>query len=179
MMMKRFLMIVLAAVMLLSLCACGADGPDATNATDPTKDGNVTPSTTPVGYTFTYNDYQFGVNMAVEAVLKQLGEPVQKLESESCAFGGKDTVYYYSSIQISTNDEDGYEKIYSVYLEDDLVATEKGVCVGNTADQVKAAYGEPGQDSGESCLIYAKDGMYLKFNLKENKVSSIVYTTIA
>ena len=164
--------------MLLSLCACGNDEPPV--ASDPTSGGsNKTPSTTPVGYTFTYNDYQFGVGMAVDAVLEKLGEPVQKLESESCAFGGKDTVYYYSSIQISTNDEDGYEKIYSVYLEDDLVSTEKGVCVGNTADQVKAAYGEPGQDSGESCLIYAKDGMYLKFNLKDNKVSSITYTTIA
>ena len=174
MMMKRFLMIALAAVMLLSLCACGADDPDA-NATDPTKDGNVTPSTTPVGYTFTYNDYQFGVNMAVEAVLKQLGEPVQKLESESCAFGGKDTVYYYDGIQISSNDEDGYDRIYSIYLESDLVSTEKNICIGDSADKVKSAYGEPGEGSTETNLVYTKDGMTLSFNLKDGTVSSILY----
>ena len=175
--MKKLLTIALAVLLVLGLCACGNDETPA--ASDPTTSGNKTPSTTPVGYTFTYSDYQFGVGMAVDSVLQTLGEASDKETSASCAFGGLDTTYYYSSIQISTNDEDGYEKIYSIYLEDDLVSTEKGVCVGNTADQVKAAYGEPGQDSGESCLIYAKDGMYLKFNLKDGKVSSITYTTIA
>ena len=174
--MKRFLTLALAMLLVLGLCACGNDETPA--ASDPTKGGDKTPSTTPVGYTFTYNDYQFGVGMAVEAVLEKLGEPVQKIESESCAFGGKDTIYYYSGIQISTNNEEGYEKIYSIYLEDDLTATEKGVSVGNTADQVKAAYGEPDASSSETCLIYSKAGMYLKFILKDNKVSSITYTTL-
>jgi hypothetical protein len=177
--MKRFLALTLAVLMVLGLCACGNDDSSNGAATEPTKGGDKAPATTPVGYTFTYKDYQFGVGMSVEAVLENLGEPVQKIESESCAFGGKDTVYYYSGIQISTNDEDGYEKIYSIYLEDDLTATEKNVSVGNTADQVKAAYGEPGSNSTENCLIYAKAGMYLKFILKDNKVSSITYTTLA
>lgn len=177
--MKRILTLALAALLVLCLCACGKDNGETPAATDPTKAGDKTPSTTPVGYTFTYNEYQFGVGMAVEGVLEKLGEPDTKLESESCAFGGKDTVYYYSGIQISTNDEEGYEKIYSIYLEDDLTSTEKGVSVGNTADQVKAAYGEPGDASSENCLIYAKDGMYLKFIMKDNKVSAITYTTLA
>ena len=167
--------------LVLGLCACGTD--DTSAATDPTTattggDKNP-PSTTPVGYLFTYNDYQFGVGMAVEAVLEKLGEPQTKIESESCAFGGQDNVYYYNGILISTNDEDGYEKIYSIYLQDDTKATEKGICVGNTAEQVKSAYGEPSEASGETCLVYAKDGMYLKFNLKDGKVSSIDYTVIA
>ena len=176
--MKRILTLALAMLLVLGLCACGND--DSTGATtEPTKGGNKTPSTTPVGYTFTYNDYQFGVGMAVESVLKELGEPNDKETSASCAFGGQDTTYYYNGLQISTNDEDGYEKIYSIYLEDDLVATEKGVSVGNTAEQVKDAYGEPDASSTENCLIYAKDGMYLKFILKDNKVSAIDYTTLA
>ena len=102
--MKKILMIVLAAVMLLSLCACGED--PATETPDVTT-GDVTPSTTPVGYTFTYNGYQFGVDMAVDAVLEKLGAPKDQYTSASCAFGGEDTVYYYSSIQISANDEHG------------------------------------------------------------------------
>lgn len=175
--MKRFLTLVLAAVLVLSLCACGKDETPA--ATDPTKSGDKTPVTTPIGYTFTYNDYQFGVGMSVENVLSELGEPADKETSASCAFGGMDTTYYYSGIQISTNDEDGYEKIYSIYLEDDLASTEKGVSVSNTAQQVKDAYGTPSDASSENCLIYAKDGMYLKFILKDGKVSSITYTTIA
>lgn len=173
--MKKFLMLVLAAAMLLSLCACAGDPA----ATDPTQGGDVTPSTTPVGYTFTYNGYQFGVDMSVDTVLEQLGEPKDKEELNSCAFGGKNVRYYYNSIQITTTDDQGYERIYSVYLEDDLVATEKGISVNSTADQVKAAYGEPSEASSETCLVYLKDGMYLKFNLSGDKVSSINYTLLA
>lgn len=170
--MKKFLMIVLAAVLVLSMCACGED-PATTDPVDTT--GNVTPSTEPVGYTFTYNGYQFGVDMAVDAVLEKLGTPKDQYTSASCAFGGEDTVYYYSSIQISANDEQGYDRIYSIYLEDDLVSTEKGICIGNTAEQVKAAYGTPDESSTDSCLAYAKDGMKLKFMLSGDKVSSILY----
>ena len=174
--MKRFLMIALAALLVLGLCACGEDTPAPT---DPTKGGDVTPSTTPVGYTFTYNGYQFGVDMSIDTVVDNLGQPKDKAEMNSCAFGGTNFVYYYNSIQINTTDDTGYDRIYTIYLEDDLVATEKGISVGNTAQQVKEAYGEPGEASSETCLVYAKDGMYLKFNLKADKVSSITYTLLA
>ena len=175
--MKRILMIALAAILMLSLCACGTD--DSAAPVDPTKGGNVAPSTTPVGYTFTYNGYQFGVDMDVDVVVENLGQPKDQETLASCAFDGKNIRYYYNSIQITTTDDQGYNRIYSVYLEDDLVSTEKGISVGSTAEQVKAAYGEPSDASGETCLVYAKDGMYLKFNLKDNKVSSINYTLLA
>lgn len=174
--MKRYMLIALALMMVLSLCACGGD-PTTTEPAG-TTNSNVTPSTTPKGYTFTYNGTQFGVDMAVDSVLTKLGEPKDTYTSQSCAFGGEDTVYYYSSIQISTNNEQGYERIYSIYLEDDLVSTEKGICIGNTADQVKAAYGEADAASSDSCLIYSKDGMSLRFNLTDGKVSSILYNMV-
>ena len=174
--MKRYMLIALALMLALALCACGED-PTTTEPAG-TTNSTVTPSTTPKGYTFTYNGTQFGVDMAVEGVLTKLGQPKDKYTSKSCAFGGEDTVYYYSSIQISTNNEQGYERIYSIYLEDDLVSTEKGICIGNTADQVKAAYGEADAASSDSCLIYSKDGMTLRFNLTDGKVSSILYNMV-
>lgn len=175
-MMKKFAAIVLALTMVFALCACS-------NSSDSGNTGATNPpakevSTTPCGYLFTYNDYQFGVDMASEAVITALGEPKDKYTSASCAFGGEDTVYYYSSIQISTNNEDGYERIYSIYLEDDLVSTEEGICVGSTADDVKAAYGEPGANSTENCLVYEKDTMTLSFNLTDGVVSTILYNDI-
>ena len=175
--MKKFLVMVLAAAMLLSLCACGADTTEASNATTPS-DGNVTPSTTPIGYTYTYNGSQFGVDMDMSIVLEKLGEPKDKEEMNSCAFGGKNVRYYYNSIQITTTDDQGYERIYSIYLEDDMVNTEKNICAGNTVDQVKAAYGEPSEKSSETCLVYDKDGMFLRFNLDGDKVSTIEYTLL-
>lgn len=174
--MKKYMLIALALILVLALCACGED-PTTTEPAGTTNSA-VTPSTTPKGYTFTYNGTQFGVDMAVDSVLEKLGQPKDKYTSASCAFGGEDTVYYYSSIQISTNDEQGYERIYSIYLEDDLVSTEKNICIGSSADQVKAAYGEADAASSDACLIYSKDGMSLRFNLTDGKVSSILYTTV-
>ena len=165
----------MALTLVLALCACGGAPANPTTGNDATEPNGNTGSTTPVGYTFTYNGYQFGVDMIADAPLENLGEPKDQYTSESCAFGGEDTVYYFNSIQVSTNNEYGYERIYSIYLEDDLVSTEKGISIGNTVAQVKAAYGEPDASSSDSCLIYAKDGMKLRFNLNGDKVSSIAY----
>ena len=175
--MKKFVAILLVLIMTMVLCACG--GAETPNVTEPSQNVNQnTGSTTPAGYTFTYNGYQFGVDMIADDVLVNLGDPKDEYTSESCAFGGEDTVYYYSSIQVSTNNEQGYERIYSIYLEDDLVSTEEGICVGSTAEDVKTAYGEPGGNSSDVCLIYEKDGMTLTFNLVDGVVSTILYNDI-
>lgn len=174
--MKKLAAIVLALTMVLALCACGGTPETPTTPTEPQQ--NNTGNTTPAGYLFTYNGYQFGVDIIADDTLANLGEPKDQYTSESCAFGGEDTVYYYSSIQVSTNNEYGYERIYSIYLEDDLVSTEEGICVGSTADDVKEAYGEPGDKSTATCLIYEKDGMTLNFNLVDGKVSTILYNDI-
>lgn len=171
--MKKIVSIALALVLALSMCACGSnDTPADTTGTPQTS--NKTPSTTPKGYLFTYNGVAFGVDMAADGVIEMLGTPKDQYTSESCAFGGKDTVYYYDGIQISANDEDGYLRIYSIYLESDLVDTQEGVCIGNTAEQVTAAYGQPAT-STETVMTYEKDGMTLSFNLKDGVVSSILY----
>lgn len=167
--MKKLICIVLALVCVFGLVACTDNSGNGTTTKPTTGDKN-----TPKGYLFTYNGTQFGVDMAMDSVLTKLGQPDDKLTSASCAFGGNDTVYYYDSIEISTNDELGYERIYSIYLKDDLVSTEKNICVGATADEVKTAYGEPSITAGNG-LTYEKDGMTLKFNLKDGSVSSILY----
>lgn len=176
--MKKFAAIILALTMVLALCACGGAPANSDTNNDVTEPNGNTGSTTPVGYTFTYNGYQFGVDMIADGPLSNLGEPKDQYTSESCAFGGEDTVYYYNSIQVSTNNEYGYERIYSIYLEDDLVSTEEGICVGSTVEDVKAAYGDPGDKSSDVCLIYEKDGMTLNFNLVDGLVSTILYNDI-
>ena len=176
--MKKFAAILMIMTMVLALCACGtADTPNTTTQPAQNTNQNVG-SSTPTGYTFTYNECQFGVDMIADDVLAQLGDAKDQYTSESCAFGGEDTVYYYNSIQVSTNNEYGYERIYSIYLEDDLVSTEEGICVGSTAEDVKTAYGEPGGKSTDVCLIYEKDGMTLNFNLVNGVVYTILYNDI-
>lgn len=185
--MKKLTLIVLALMMIAMLCACGSsnegtnNNTTAANQTNENTQGTAptdnTGSTVPTGYLFTYNNVQFGVDIRADEVLAKLGDYTDKATSASCAFGGDDTVYYYSSIQVSTNNELGYDRIYSIYLEDDLVSTEEGICVGSTAEQVKAAYGDPTEEI-TTCLTYEKDGMALSFNLSDGVVSSILYNDI-
>lgn len=172
--MKKFFAIATAAVMALSLCACGDDTnkePEASTqgseATNPTTQG-------PVGYTFTHNDVQFGVDMSAAKVVEALGKYDDRAETESCAFGGMDVDYYYPDFVINTNTEDGYERIYSIRLVSDMVETEEGVCLFQTADAVTAAYGEPSQ-STDTTMVYEKDGMTLTFLLTNGEITSIQY----
>ena len=157
--MKKYSIAILLLAAVLLLCACTGTTPDTTGASG---NSNAGASDTPIG----------------ADVLKALGTPKDKYTSKSCAFNGEDTVYYYSSIQVSTNNEQGYERIYSIYLEDDLVSTQKGICVGSTEAAVKEAYGEPGSKSSDAALIYEKDGMTLTFNLKDGKVTTIIYNLV-
>jgi hypothetical protein len=169
--MKRFIALSLVLLTLLALCACGAD----TNETQPsTTAPNQTATDTPMGYPMTYNNVTFGIGMKADGVLDALGEAKSRVVSASCAFGGNDIVYDYQSVKISANDENGYEMIYCIELVDDMAQTQKGIKIGSTKDAVIAAYGDATKTVGVN-LLYEKDGMELRFLLKNDKVTSIQY----
>lgn len=166
--MKKVLCLMMALLMVLALCACDSGNGPATT---------TTPDTDPAGYLFTYNGKQIGLNMKMEDVTALIGPADRSNTSDSCAFGGTDTTYYYDSIRITTSDDKGYEWVYEIYLLDDLVATEEGVSVGSTAQQVTEKYGQS-QEGSDSLLVYSKGGMKLKFSLKDGKVAAILYTML-
>lgn len=176
--MKKFAAIVLTLTLVLALCACGGTSDTTTPQSGNNGSGSQTGKTTPTGYLFTDKGVQFGVDIIADDVLSKLGEPMKKSTSESCAFGGNDTNYTFNGFEISTNDEYGYERIYSIYLSNDLVSTEEGICVGSTAEQVKTTYGEPGAKSTETNLVYEKDSMTLTFVLANDLVAAIRYDDI-
>lgn len=170
--MKKLFVLALALVAALSLCACGGDAP-TTDPTDGSTQGS-TPAAGPVGYTFTYEGTKFGVDMDASTVVAALGEAKDRAVTESCAFGGNDIVYDYRSVKISTNDELGYERIYCIELVDDMAQTEEGIKIGSDAAAITAAYGEA-TTTNAGGVIYSKDGMELRFLLKDGKVTSIQY----
>lgn len=173
--MKKILAIALVLVLALSLCACGGE---TTKNTDPVNQGSNQQDTsdpnTPSGYTFTYKKAQLWIGMDGTQPLATLGEPKDRAVTESCAFSGHDIIYDYQSVKISTNDEKGYEMVYCIELVDDMAQTEEGIKIGSAADGVKEAYGTPTTENPNG-LVYAKDGMELRFLLTDGKVSSIQY----
>lgn len=171
--MKKIFCMLLAVMMLMALCACGGDSSDPT--TQPTTNNN---DGKPVGYTFTYNGKQFGLNMKMDDVKAMIGQPTKSNTSDSCAFAGTDTVYYYSDdIRITTSDDRGYEWIYEISLTNDLVQTEEGICIGSAAADVTAKYGAS-QGSSDALLVYNKDGMKLMFVITDGAVTAIRYTMV-
>ena len=177
--MKKFLAMMLALIMVLSLWACGkdAEGGDQTTKPAPEKPGSETPNVqdTPVGYAMTVKGVTFGVGMNAETVAEKLGagEPVV---TESCGdMGGDDYDYDCGDFVIYANNGGGAVRIYCVEIISDLVSTPEGVALCDEAADVKAAYGDPTSETG-SCLTYEKDGMELRFFLDEGgQVSSIQY----
>lgn len=169
--MKKFLMLVLAMTLVLSLCACGGDnGGDAT--TPPAQSGST--SDTPMGYAMKINGVSFGVGMDAQKVVEKLGacEPVI---TESCGdMGGNDYEYAYQDYIVYANDGTGAVRIYCVELISDLVATAENVTIGDTAEDVKGVYGDPASETSTG-LIYEKDGMQLIFIMDGGEVTSIQY----
>lgn len=172
--MKKIVLIVLALVMVLSLCACG--GTDGNGGeTQPTTD--IEPKdtvTSPKGYSLNIDGVTFGIGMDAEKVVAELGacEPVI---SESCGdMGGDDYEYNYTDYVIYANNGGGSVRIYCVELNSDMVETAEGISPSATVDEVKEAYGDPTSESSAN-LIYEKDGMELIFFLKDGAVDAIQY----
>lgn len=171
--MKKTVLVVMALIAAMLLCACGGGDEDTTQPSDSVF-ASSQPSAGPIGYTVTYDGVQFGVDMDAAAVVEALGQAKDRAVTESCAFGGNDIVYDYQSVKISTNDENGYERIYCIELADDMAQTEEGIKIGSSADAITAAYGEA-TTTNAGGFIYSKDGMELRFLLKDGKVTSIQY----
>ncbi len=127
------------------------------------------------GYIFQFRDTEIAVDAPIAPLLEMLPAYRNKFVSQSCVFESVETIYYYSGFQITTYvDEEGTERIYSIYLEDDSVQTPEGVCVGSLAEETKLIYGTP-SDTAEQLLSFPKDHMVLSFVIKDGTVASISY----
>lgn len=159
----RSLTVLLAAALLaLTMTACGDASVDAGNDTPTTTAGKAVttaaePSAPPAVYGFVSGETTLWVG-ADPAILTALGDPQDKLEAASCVHEGFDRVYYYAGFEVNTQPTaDGGEVIVSIYLTDDSVCTAEGIYIGDKLDAVKAAYGEaaPAADNA-SLYSYAK-----------------------
>ena len=176
--MKKTILILLLAMAVSVMVACDSGPGDTSNAvSEPGTVSHETSAPKAAGYVFEYNGKAIGVGDALSLVDENFGKPANDddiVTTDSCAFNGKDTVYYYPSFEISANDETGSFVIYSIYLKDDTVSTKEGAYVGMTVEEVKAIYGEP-SETAESAIYYVKDGMKLGFILKDGAVNAISY----
>ncbi len=159
---KKILIAIIAVVILLAGCG-GGEQAQSSNQEQ--------------GFVFDYNGTSIIVNTDVEPVLKELGEPLDYFEAESCAFQGLDKTYYYNGFELTTypNSEDDY--ISSIYFQDDSVSTSEGIYIGSSVDDVLKAYGED-YSGGENAYIYTKGDTSLTIITQDDEVISITYQAL-
>lgn len=92
-------------------------------------------------YSFLYQETEIKVNMEAAPVLKALGTPVKTFEQNSCAYQGKDKIYSYAGFELGVYPDGNVDKVSSIYLLDDTVATPEGIRYGSKAEEVIKAYG--------------------------------------
>lgn len=161
---KKILAVLLSMMLLLSMAFCLASCKDETP--EEPKDGETEQKELGM-YTVKYKDTVIELGKDATAVLKALGEPTAKQFVASCGEGAGDQWRYtYSSIYLFTVKDGEAETVDAIALRDDIAETGKGIAVGSTEDEIKAAYGEPTATQGNK-LRYTDGNKTLEFQLSD------------
>lgn len=105
-----------------------------------------------------------------KANVEKVGE-AEIEEGQACLDDGFDTNYYYGddALTVYTYASDGQQIIYDIFVQSKDYATVKGVAVGNTKDDVIAAYGDPNESSNVSFKYYVEnDNTVLSFDFNSD-----------
>ena len=188
---KKILSIMLGAAVVMTLAACSGDDADTapvvlsggeTAQTEAAEGGSDTADGTgdtaaADAFVFTYNGIAIPMNAPADAVIEQLGDGYTYFEAPSCAYEGMDKVYTYNSIVVRSYTMDGVDYIAAVELKDDTVQTAEGIRIGATEEEVRAAYGEDGNE-GTSGIEYTKGDSFISFIFEDGRTIAITYTAI-
>lgn len=185
--MKKLIMMILCVCMVLTLAACGSGDVTETNAPSPAQTApktDATPTETGAqeekqddGFCFVYNGTEITLHAPAEPIVEALGEPKKYTESPSCAFKGLDKTYFYGSFYMDTYPVDGKDFVYGWWFADDSVATQEGIYIGASQEQVEAAYGAD-TFNGENAYIITRNGCTLTVIVEEGTVTSIQYAIV-
>ena len=110
----------------------------------------------------------------VRDITDLLGEPLDQQTAPSCVHEGDDIIYTYEGLEIATSPSDKGQYVVSIMLTADNYKTAEGITIGDTAEDMKAAYGEAEETfgryvytMGKSTLTFMTDG--------DGNITSITY----
>ncbi len=171
---NKLLAFALIAAMALSMVACGDS--EGTKVIETEGQGSETSGAAQAGdgFVFDYNGTKIAVDTDAAPIVDKLGEPQKYFEAPSCAADGIGKLYTYSDFEVQTYPDGDKDLILSVTLRTDNVATEEGISLANSKDDVIAAYGESA-NATDSSLTYTKNGTDLNFIFEGDSMISIEY----
>ncbi len=161
---KQICSILLLISVFFAFCAC--------------EDGTADDGGASSAHVFAINGNELAIHAPADRILSELGEPIKRGETGSCAFGGPDRVYEYSGLQIQTYSQsaEGEQYFLLISLMDDSYVTPEGIRIGDSAAKVISAYGEPSEQT-DGYIRYTHGGSetQLQFLLRDGKVTNIQY----
>lgn len=95
-------------------------------------------------------------------------------EVPSCAFGGNDKIYNFTTFELTAYFDADEERIYSIYFIDPNLPTTEGLRLGDTVDDMKSFYGDSYETEGAS-YIYTRGETLLILITNKDIVTSIEY----
>lgn len=188
--MKKWIVMTMAALMLLSLTACGdGDNDGAQQITLAAQSGNNAEETTAAQETEGSNTPVVG-----DGVFSYIYEGVELIPGEafdttklpaaassytvpSCALEGTDNVYNYETFEITAFDDGNGEQIYSIYFIDPNLTTAEGLALGDDVSAVLDLYGD-GYEVDGTAYIYYRSNTLLSIIVENDTVVSIEYRLV-
>ena len=161
---RKISLLLIAALCVFALAACGSGSSSS--------DAVVIPDD---GYSFTYNGVTIEMHALADDVIEALGDYESYYEETSCSFEGIDKTYDYGSFYITTYPDGDVDYIFTVWFSDDTVATEEGISIGSSSDEVEAVYGTDFYN-GSNAYIIESGEMTLTIIMSDDTVGSIQYT---
>lgn len=186
--MKKMIAILLAALAVVSLAACGKDDAtpqQITMSTQPKETAVQTEATEAQSapaesakepFAFRWEGHTAVPGQAFEA--DKWPEAESLYQVPSCAVEGTDNVYNFGGFEITAFAQNGSERIYSVYLIDPNLTTPEGLALGDAAARVTELYGEDYAPDG-AALVYTAGDTQLIVISENDVVVSIEYRWVA
>ena len=177
--MKKIIIVLSMALVLFTGCS----GPDntakgETGLNEPAGSDNTgTEQTATEGFAYEYQEVTVPMNVDAAPIVEELGEPADYFEAASCAFQGLDKIFYYNGFELGTYPKGDKDFVSYVNLLDDTVTTDKGIYLGSTLEDMKAAYGEDYSNEG-TAYVYHKGETKLTFIVENNAVTQITYAAV-
>ncbi len=163
----------LSVLCLMSFMLSGCNKASGTPTTESTTVTETTPEAKKEGFVFEYNGISLEVDKPAKEFVDKSGLSFNYREMNGACGGVQMFEYYNDSVVIKTL-KSGI--VTNITLTDDRVKTKEGITIGSTIEQLKAAYGEP-QDQTDSTWSFSRDSTVLLCEIEDGKIKSIFCNT--
>ncbi len=126
---------------------------------------------------FQSGDVKIEMDAEAAPVIAGLGTVTKPVcEVDSCAYQGKDRLYTYDGIEVSTNQVKGKERIASLLVRGNGLATPEGLKIGSKEAEIVKLYGNTTPEFG--IYRYQKGNAELSIYTTAGVVDEIEYLVI-